>query len=324
MKNVTLLLQDNFPLSTFAIVNDIFKAAGVFWNILMGYPPEPCFRTTTVSGDGQPVTTIDGLEIKVDGALGDTTDTDLIVIVPSITPLKPVTDPEPTISWLQDAHARGVHIASICTGAFLLADTGLLNNKTATTHWGFVSAFQHRYPAVSLKPEKLITDEGDLFCAGGANAGGDLALYLIAKYMGKETAYRTARALLMDPDRKSQAPYMIFRFEKHHDDHRIIEIQTYMEKNVDTPFTIETLAQMAGMSRRTFERRFKTATGDSPGQYLQRIRIEYAKQFLETGGKTFDEITFHVGYQDPSTFRKMFTRTTGLSPNAYREKFRAE
>ncbi len=319
MRNITIFLPENVPLSSFALSLDIFNSAGVFWNTLFKKPPEPLFVTKTVTIDGQPVKTVDGLEIKPNAAMADTVDGDTIIIASTADPLA---FPSPdAIPWLKQAHARGAHIASICTGAFVLAQTGLLNYKTATTHWGFSRLFRKLYPKVILKPEKMITDEGDLFCSGGANAGGDLALYLVGKYAGQEVARQTARVLLMDLDRKSQAPYLIFRYEKSHGDDTIVTIQDWIEKHYSREIRVDGLAQKAGMSRRTFERRFKKATGDSPLQYLQMVRIETAKQLIERGRKTFDEITYQVGYEDSSTFSRVFKNRTGLSPNSYRKKY---
>lgn len=294
-------------------------SAGIFWNSLFKMPPKPLFNTKTVTIDGNVVQTVDGLEIKPDASIHDAVDSDTIIIAPTADPLE-VPSLE-AIPWLRKSHARGAHIASICTGAFLLAKTGLLNHKTATTHWGFVKAFKRFYPEVILQPEKMITDEGDLFCSGGANAGGDLCLYLLGKYSGKEAAFQTARALLMDMDRKSQSPYSVFHSEKTHGDEKIATIQDWIENQYNKKIRVILLAQKAGMSRRTFERRFKNATGDSPLQYLQMVRIEKAKQLLEKGHITFDEITYHVGYEDSSTFSKIFKDRTGLSPNSYKKKY---
>ena len=318
MRTITIFLHDNVMLSSLAIPMDVFKAAGVFWNMLLEREPTPFFNVKTVTIDGNPVKTYGGPEIKPDASIQDAGDSETIIIPPS--------DADKTLgpeaaSWLIESHEKGAHIASICLGAFLLAQTGLLNNKSATTHWGYINRFRIQYPRVKLKPDQLITDEGNLFTAGGANAGGDLALYLIAKYVGKKAAFQTARIMVMDMDRNSQAPYLMFRIEKVHGDKDVLDIQNWLEKNFKDEIKVDLLADKAGMSRRTFERRFKNATGDSPLRYIQRVRIENAKQLLEKGGKTFDEITYIVGYEDSSTFSRIFKKTTGLSPNLYKKKY---
>ncbi|WP_163351808.1 GlxA family transcriptional regulator [Desulfovibrio sp. JC010] len=318
MRKITILMPHRFMLSSLAIPLDAFKGAGVYWNILNDREPEPLFEVKTVSIDGNPVQTYDGLELKPDGSIQDVKDSETILIPPS--DASEALRPE-EVEWIMTAHARGAHIASICLGAFLLAKTGLLDGKTATTHWGYVNRFRKEFPAVRLKPDKIITDEGNMFCTGGANAGGDLSLYLIAKYVSWEVAHQTARVMLMDADRISQSPYSTFRFDKSHGDKQILDIQFWLEDNFSEDVTVEQLAEKVGMSRRTFERRFKDITGDSPRRCIQRIRVEKAKRFLELGGKTFDEITYLVGYEDSSTFSRVFKKSTGLTPNLYRRKY---
>ena len=318
MRNITIFLPDNVMLSSLAIPLDTFKAAGVFWNMLYESTPTPFFDVKTATVDGKPIKTYFGHEIKPDVSIQNAGDSETIIIPPSDADETLAPD---AVSWLMESHERGAHIASVCLGAFLLAQTGLLDNKNATTHWGYVNRFRKQYPMVKVKPEKLITDEGDLFTAGGANAGGDLALYLIAKYAGKEAAFQTARIMVMDMDRNSQSPYLMFRIEKIHGDKDVLNIQKWIEKNFNDEISVGQLADKSGMTRRTFERRFKNATGDSPLRYLQRVRIENAKQLLEKGGTTFDEITYLVGYEDSSTFSRIFKKTTGLSPNLYKKKY---
>ncbi|KPA09141.1 AraC family transcriptional regulator [Candidatus Magnetomorum sp. HK-1] len=318
MRKITIFLTENAMLSSLAIPLDVFKAAGVFWNMLYEKKTTPLFDVKIATIDGKPVKTYFGHELKPDISIQDADKSDTIIIPPS--DASDILEPK-AVSWLIESYEKGAHIASICLGAFLLAQTGLLENKTATTHWGYMNRFRKQFPKIKLKPEKLITDEGDIFTAGGANAGGDLALYLIAKYAGKEAAFQTARIMVMDMDRKSQSPYLLFRFEKIHGDKDVLNVQNWLEKNFNNEVSVALLADKAGMSRRTFERRFKKATGDSPLQYLQRIRIENAKQLLERGGKTFDEITYMVGYEDSSTFSRFFKKTTGLSPVLYKKKY---
>ncbi len=177
-------------------------------------------------------------------------------------------------------------------------EPGLLNGKTATTHWGAAKFFKRKYPKVKLKPHRLVTDEGDLFCSGGA------------------------KALLIDFGRKSQMPYAVFDVEKSHGDKKITRIQEWIGNNYQKRIRIDSLAQKSGLTRRTFERRFKNATGDTPLQYLQRVRIEKAKYLLESSSNTFEEITYQTGYEDSSSFRKLFIQNTGLTPGLYRNKFK--
>lgn len=318
MRKITILAPHRFMLSSLAIPLDAFKGAGVYWNILNDKAPAPMFDVKIVSIDGNPVQTYDGHELKPDASIHDVNDSETILIPPS--DASEVLRPE-EVSWLMAAHARGAHIASICLGAFLLAKIGLLDHKKATTHWGYANRFRKEFPKVRLKQDEIIIDEGNLFCAGGANAGGDLSLYLIAKYAGREVAHQTARVMLMDADRVFQSTYSKFRFDKTHGDLQMVDIQSWLEDHFDEEVTVDQLASRVGMSRRTFERRFKEVTGDSPRRCIQRIRVEKAKQLLELGGKTFDEITYLVGYEDSSTFSRVFKKNTGLSPISYKRKY---
>jgi transcriptional regulator GlxA family with amidase domain len=226
-----------------------------------------------VSEDGRPVKCLSGIRLLPDGSIHDVQDTDLIIISSILNIEKTRFYQAGVIDWLKTQYRRGVQIASICTGAFVLAETGLLDGKTATTHWGFAAEFQKRYPQINLKPERLITDEGDLFCSGGYNAGTDLCLYLVEKHCGHEIALQSSKSMIADIGRTTQAPYAIFDFQKDHNDDRILAVQEWIEANFGQGQSYDRLAQKFGMSRRTFERRFKAATGDTPLFYLQRIRV---------------------------------------------------
>jgi transcriptional regulator GlxA family with amidase domain len=256
-----------------------------------------------------------------DGSIYDVENTDLIVVSSILDIDRTMRDHGEVIEWLHHHYRRGTHIATICSGAFVLAETGLLDGKTATTHWAFADEFQRRYPQIELRPERLITDEGDLFCSGGYNAGTDLSLYLVEKYCGHEVGLQSSKSLISDMGRTSQSPYAIFQHQKNHRDDQILAVQEWIEDNFDKNFNYDSLAGNSGMSRRTLERRFKTATGETPLTYQQCIRVEAAKHMLEDGNRSFDEITYQVGYEDSSSFRKVFIKQTGLRPTEYRKKF---
>lgn len=321
MKEIVILAFEGTPLSSIALPADIFLAAGVFWNRLFGLPEEPRFRVRIATLNGDPVRCHKTVSITPDCALADIGLPDLLIVSPLIDLHSPLLHSTAMHDMLRDLHSQGVHLASICTGAFLIAATGLLNGKKATTHWGLAKFFAKRYPQVILAAGQIVTDEGNLLCSGGANAGADLALHLVRRYCGNETAHRCARALLLDPERVSQAPYEVFSSARNHGDEEILTVQKWLEEHFREEIKIDDLAGKAAMGRRTFERRFKNATGDSPLHYLQRIRVEKAKYLLENGRETFDIITARVGYEDPSTFRRIFQKSTGLQPGSYREKF---
>ena len=177
------------------------------------------------------------------------------------------------------------------------------------------------YPKVHLKPERLITDEGDLYCAGALSAGMDLSVYLVEKYCGHDVALQCSKALIHDMGRNSQAPYSVFQFQKKHADEAVKASQRWIEANYSREVDLDQVAKAHGMSRRTFERRFKKATGDTPLVYLQRTRVEAAKRQLEARNDTFDEISYQLGYENSGHFREIFKRHTGLLPMEYQKKF---
>ncbi|UCB50965.1 MAG: GlxA family transcriptional regulator [Deltaproteobacteria bacterium] len=321
MKRVTILAMFNTMASTVTGPMDVFYQAGVIWNYFQGQEVTPFFKTEIVTTDGEPFRCLNGTRMLPDGSIRNVASTDLIIVSSILNIAKTMKYQGEVVDWLKHHYRRGTHIATICTGAFVLAETGLLDGKTATTHWGAADEFRRRYPQIHLKPERLITDEGDLFCSGGMNAGTDLSLYLVEKYCGHEVALQSSKALISDIGRSLQAPYAIFQFQKDHNDRRILAVQKLIEENFDQDYPYEELASRFGMSRRTFERRFKAATGDTPLVYLQRVRVEAAKRLLESQKLSFDEITYRVGYEDSSTFRKIFLKQTGLRPKEYQRRF---
>jgi len=321
MKKVTIIAIHNTIATTVFGPMDVFYQTGQLWNHINGLPLTPYFDVEIASFDGKPVRCLNNVLIHPHKSINDVEETDLILI-PSITNIqKTIKYSVPILEWLIKKYHRGASIASICTGTFFLADTGLLNGKTATIHWGYVDQFRQMYPHVNLKPERLITDEGDLFCAGALGAGIDLPIYLTEKYFGHEVAIQSSKALVHDMNRHSQAPYTVFQFQKEHTDEAIKNSQRWIEENYSGEFDFDDISTKLGMSRRTFERRFKKATGDTPLAYLQRTRVEAAKRMLETGSNTFDEICYHLGYENSSHFRELFKKHTRLLPTEYQKKF---
>jgi transcriptional regulator GlxA family with amidase domain len=300
---------------------DVFFQAGKLWNYINGLKMTPFFEVEIAGIDRNPVKCINNVMLQPHCAIDDVQQTDLIVVACIGGIEKTIKYGEKALEWLRYHYARGAEIASVCTGAFFLAATGLLDGKTATTHWGFVDLFKNMFPQIILKPERLITDEGDLYCSGALYSGIDLSIYLVEKYCGHEVAVQCAKTLIHDMGRDSQAPYAAMRFQKKHADEKIKIAQKWIEDNFMEEFDVDAAAKKFGMSRRTFERRFKTATGDTPLVYLQRTRVESAKRLLETVTLSFDEICYRVGYENSNFFREVFKKNTGLLPTEYQKKF---
>jgi transcriptional regulator GlxA family with amidase domain len=247
--------------------------------------------------------------------------TDLIII-PSTTYIDKILEMHPDlVAWICRQYDQGAHVASICTGVFLLAETGLLDGKSATLHWGFTEEFRERYPLIKLKQDQMYIDHGRLYCSAGVSAGLDLSLYLVEKFCGRKAALESAKTMVLDMGRKMQTPYDSFFAPKDHGDSLIVKAQEWIEQHHTQTIDYEKLAERFKMSRRSLERRFKQAVGMTPLGYLQKLRVENAKQLLEEGTRNFNEITYQVGYEDIAFFRKIFTRLTGLRPKEYQQRF---
>lgn len=322
MKKVIILAAEQCVLSTIAAPMDMFLQAGVLWNSMMGKTPEPLFDVKIVTPDGQPVMAQNQVPIVPSGSMQDVEQADLIVIPSQGFSFDPQSNEFiERIEWLKSWYDKGADLASICAGAFTLAATGLLDGREATTHWGMAGQFRKTYPAVILRTDLMVTDEGRLFCGGGVTADLNLSLYLIDKYCGREVALQSSRCTLVDLDRLSQLPFSVFMPEKNHDDSEILDIQLWMEQHYVDNVSMEMLANKVSMSLRHFNRRFKSATGETGVKYLQLTRIEAAKMALVCTSQSFDEISASVGYDNVSFFRKLFKSKTGLTPVIYRRKF---
>ncbi|MCP4630281.1 MAG: helix-turn-helix domain-containing protein [bacterium] len=320
MKKVTILALDDAMSSSVMGTMDIFSQAGFTWNYIMGFDTDPFFDVEIVTQEGKSVKGFNNVKIHPHRAAEEVESTDLIIIS-SVSDFEPLASNRKAVNWLKHHHGQGTTIGSLCIGSFLLAETGLLDGKTATTHWGFANEFQRRYPEIHLRPRQLITDEGTVLCSGSCNSYVDLSVYLIERYCGSKVAVECSKTMIHDYARSSQAPYIVFQQKKDHGDPRVLAAQKMIEENYFRSFDFDKIARDHGMSRRTFERRFKKATEVSPLAYLQCVRVEAAKQLLETGLQTFDEISYRVGYADSNFFRKVFVKQTGLRPKEYKIKF---
>lgn len=225
------------------------------------------------------------------------------------------------IDFITTCYRKGAEVASLCVGAFLLASTGLLNGKSCSTHWLFANEFKTRFPKVNLVADRVVSYQNGLYSSGGANAYWNLLLYLVEKFSGREMAIMAAKFFLLDIEKNSQLPFSVFKGQRLHNDDAIKTTQDFLEKNYDQKIMVEDLADQINLGRRTFERRFKKATGSTVVEYLQRIKMEAAKTILENDLNTVNEAMFAVGYNDPKSFREIFKKYAGLSPVDYKLKF---
>ena len=260
--------------------------------------------------------------IHTDFVLEDKPHSDLIIVPPigqNITDA--LAQNEKMIPWLVQEYEKGAEIASLCIGAFMLAKTGLLNNKSCSTHWMYVETLQQFFPEVNVVNDLIITEEKGLYTSGGATSYWNLLLHLVEKYTDKETAVLISKFFLLDINRRSQNAFTIFKGQRSHNDPDILKIQDYIEAEFDKKMSIEELASYSNLTRRTLERRFKKATNNTIIEYVQRVKIEAAKKALENGLKTINEVMYDVGYSDSKSFREIFKKYTSMSPMDYKKKY---
>lgn len=246
-----------------------------------------------------------------------------LVVVPAIDtdPREFIADHADAARWIRERHEAGAEVASVCTGAFLLAASGLVDGRACSTHWAAADTFARMFPQVHLESQNIITDESGVYTCGGATSFYNLQLYIIEKYYGRGLSLWLARMFLIELDRTSQLHFAVFAPQKHHGDTEIVKIQRFIESNYDNALSVGALCERFGISRRTLIRRFKDATGTPPIQYIQRARVEAAKKALENTRHTVSEVMYSVGYNDLKFFRKKFRDVTGLTPAAYRKKY---
>ncbi len=321
MKKIVILALEGTATTTVMGPADLFAGAGMIWNSIQGEPLKKYFDVTVVSQNGEAVKGYNGLSIDCHCGINDIEEVDLVIISSMFNIKQTLNRHQKSINWIKKMHQKGADIASICTGAFLLAQTGLLDHKKATTHWGAIHQFKEMFPTVDVDPNQILIDEGSILTSGGANAGFDLSLYLIERYYGHELALKNSKVFLQDLGRSSQTPYMQMKTNLNHIDVQIKSIQEWIFNHLDQTLELSNLAKRAGLSLRTFERRFKKATGETPLTYIQKLKVENAKNLLETTLLSFDEITYQLGYQNSGSFRKVFVKNTSLLPSEYRTKF---
>jgi transcriptional regulator GlxA family with amidase domain len=319
MKHLTIVVPEGkINLSSIIGSFKIFSRANEHWQSLGNQPR----FTIQVAGFVKELSLYDGLFSIHPADLHQIKKTDLIII-PSINKDYDSVIKKNTAlaAWIKDQFKNGAEVASICTGAFLLAAAGVVTGKACSTHWIAAAAFRKMFPETNVVPEKIITDEHGIYTNGGAFSFLNLMLYLVEKKFDRQTAIYCAKVFQIDIDRNEQSPFMIFAGQKDHDDELIKKTQLFIENNLQEKITFEELAAQYAISRRNFDRRFIKATGNTPVEYLQRVKVEAAKKQLETGRKTINEVMYDVGYADVKAFREVFKKVTGLSPLEYRNKY---
>ncbi|MBV1907742.1 MAG: helix-turn-helix domain-containing protein [Kangiellaceae bacterium] len=321
MKTVAIIAVDNCLSSVVYGVKDIFGIANRFIGVSKTYTPKELFNPIIV-GTNQTVSSFSDITINIDQKIHEIDDVDYIIIAPISSKLREtVQQSTMLITWMKKMADRGAVLCSVCTGSFLLAQTGLLNNKNATTNPNLAMQFRKDYPKVNLDIDKLITDNGNIICCGATYAFVDLVIYLLEKNCGFDIAIECARNLVTDKNRVDQRPYISFQPRQFHHDKIVHSVQQRVHENYQSPLTLEDLASDAAVSVRNLTRRFKAATDQTPKSYLQSIRINKSKEMLETTDLSFEKITLLVGYEDVRSFSRLFAKKIGVSPKVYRERF---
>ncbi len=320
MKHVSILIPRGF--ASISNIESTYQILSHVNGILADREKERLFDIQ-LAGLPMPTSQYNGrFFAKPDVLLSEVKRTDLIII-PSLigSPGKNIAMNQELIEWVKKHYQNGAEVASFCVGAFFLAATGLLNGKQCATHWYSANAFRQMFPDVNLVDDKIMTEENGIYTSGGSHSYLNLLVYLVEKFAGRDVAILIAKTYMIDIDRTSQSPFIIFKGQKAHEDGHVKKAQEFIETNFREKITIDQLANMLALSRRSLERRFKEATGNTIVEYIQRVKIEAAKKDFESNRKNINEVMYEVGYTDTKGFRTVFKKVTGLSPVAYRKKY---
>lgn len=326
-RHVSLVALPDAAISTLSGIFDVMNAFA-FMDLGAGSAgAQVPFHVEIVGEAVGPLELASGVPINVQRAITGIRASD-IVIVPSVL-LRPGGWEKGRypglVSWLRQMHKSGTVLCSACSGVFLLAETGLFDGKDATVHFGYASAFNAAYPAVRIHPERALVISGmreELVSSGASMSWHDLVLYLIARYAGATAAQEVARMFALQWHQDGLTPYIVFKGRCDHGDIEIESAQQWLDRHFSLAHPVEEMIRRSRLAERTFKRRFTHATGLTPLEYVQRLRIDDAKRRLEQTDFPIDEISWRVGYEDPAFFRRLFKRTTGLAPGAYRKRFR--
>ncbi|MEI9808280.1 MAG: helix-turn-helix domain-containing protein [Bacteroidota bacterium] len=319
MIKVSILALRNAVLASIADSKYVFTMVNHFLK-QAGHPP--VFEVQLV-GLSKEISLDNGLFLMHPDVLAEEVNDTNLVIIPSVTGnvIGSTHMNKDFAAWIAQQYKSGAEVASLCTGAFLMAFSGIVKGKQCTIHWQYANELRYFYPSVKVVEEKVITDQNGVYSSGGSNAYWNLLLYLVEKYTDRQTAIHTAKYFVIDMDRHRQLPFVVFSGLKDHEDEVIKNAQEYIEQHYAEKLTVDQVADQCHITRRTFERRFKKATFITVSEYIQRVKIEAAKKQLEIGRKSISEVMLDVGYSDTQTFRDVFKRITDMTPVDYRNKY---
>jgi transcriptional regulator GlxA family with amidase domain len=319
MKKVSILVPENSVMQAIADPQYLFSAVNQF----MTLSGKKALFDVQLVGLKKEVKINDGLfSINTSQLLKDVKKTDLVIIPALFGDMKTaIASNKKLLPWINEQYCKGAEVASLCVGAFLLASTGLLDGKKCSTHWGFQNEFREMFPAVEVVEGNIVTEEDRLYSSGGANSYWNLLLHLVEKYTDRQIAVLASKYFAIDIDRESQSAFAMFQGQKNHNDEAIKQAQEFIDENIQEKITINELSDLVSLGRRSFERRFKIATNNSVLEYINRVKVEFAKRAFESSRKNINEVMYDVGYTDTKAFRSIFKKITGLTPVEYRNKY---
>jgi transcriptional regulator GlxA family with amidase domain len=324
---IALLAAPETSASVLYGLYDVLSSVGsVYLDMVTGSPGDELLDVCIVSADGKPFHCLGNIPVVPHASIDEIEVADTIVVCDMYTSIYDVPKGRypREVSWLKRMHNSGSLLTSVCSGTLLLAESGLLNGHQATAHWAYRDMFQRHFPDIIFRNESILclaAESDQIITAGGVSAWHDLSIYLIAKFCGYNTAIETAKVFLISGHSEGQSPYSVMTRPMESTDGPISDCLTWITKNYSTDKPVEKMVKRSGLKARTLSRRFRTATGFTPIEYIQALRVEEAKQMLEADKISNDEVGVAIGYNDPVSFRRVFKRFSGLSPAAYRKKF---
>jgi len=324
--HVSLIATSDAQVTPFSGIFETLTAFELLSNFMPDLPKRP-FRVEIVAPNTEPITAASGLPLGTHRSCRDIDETDIAIV-----PQMMVDGPDwergrypGLVEWLREMHGRGAMLCSACTGVLLLAETGLLDGGEATIHWAFAPTFRRNFPSVKLFTEEVLLITGrhnELVMTGGFTSWHDLVLHLIASHVNPRAAHAMARLMMLHWHGEGAAPYLTFSPRRDHGDAVVLQLQDWLDDHYTVANPVREMIERSGLSCRSFERRFAKATGLSPIAYVQALRIEEAKRWIENTDSPLEEISCEVGYENVAYFRRLFKRSTRLTPGQYRRKFR--
>lgn len=324
MKHISIILYENV-MST-AVSNTVALLTSANETVAGKGMPE-LFKIDLIGVHKRPVQSNLPILFQSTKTISDKFDTDVVIIPPMNIGSQQIdtllAENKQLIDWMKEKYNQKAEVISLCTGAYFLAECGLLDGMPATSHWGAMEDLQKRYPLIEFKPDHVVTHSKAIITGGGGFSSLNAMLYFIEKNSSKEISVELSKYYALDYGRTSQSIFTVFSGQRLHDDHEIHKAQSYIEKKFKTDISVEQIASQVNMSKRNFIRRFKNATTLNPLEYIQRVKVEAAKKALETGEANIADVTYSIGYNDLKTFRTLFKKVTGFTPVDYRNRYKS-